>query len=296
MAVKILRTGRLGTVNQVQAVNNVPYGGVYFGQWYRDYEKTGGLWLQKATHDLDYVSCLMEASVSNTPVRPVSVAAMHSRTVYGGNLDPKLRCSACDATDVCQESPKNLTIRGSDGGMLDGKTPTPESDHACAFSKSIMNQDAGSALIMYSNGAHASYVQNFLPRLSAGYRGATVIGHDATMRFDWQTDTVSVIDHHVDNVERIALEANGMHGGGDEALARNFIGVVRGREASLSPLRHGISSAAICLAARDAANEGVNQAIPDLAGSSGEVNLAPRGPVEPSSPATQLKLRQFSIQ
>ncbi len=31
--------GALGTINQIQAVNNVPYGGVYFGQWYRNHDQ-----------------------------------------------------------------------------------------------------------------------------------------------------------------------------------------------------------------------------------------------------------------
>ncbi len=125
-----------------------------------------------------------------------------------------------------------------------------------------MNQDAGSALIQYGNGAHAAYVQNFLPRLSAGHRGATVIGYAATLRFDWQTDTVTVIDHHRDRVDRIAVAAPGVHGGGDEALARNFVDVVRGRDGPHASLADGLLSAAVCLAARDAANLGVTRRVP----------------------------------
>src|SRR5439155_14091135 len=61
-AMQLIRAGRLGTISQIQAVDNVYYGGVFFGQWFREYEKTGGLWLQKATHDLDYITQLMHAS------------------------------------------------------------------------------------------------------------------------------------------------------------------------------------------------------------------------------------------
>ena len=46
---EIVDSGRLGVVNQVQAVNNVPYGGVYYARsTYRDFDVTGGMWLQKA--------------------------------------------------------------------------------------------------------------------------------------------------------------------------------------------------------------------------------------------------------
>jgi predicted dehydrogenase len=280
VAREAIRSGRLGVVNQIQAVNNVPYGGVYFGQWYRDYEKTGGLWLQKATHDLDYVNHLMAASFEGA--RPVQIAAMHSRTVYGGTLPADLRCSKCDRTEICPESPQNLYQRGYDGGVLNHTTPQPSSDHACTFSDSILHQDAGSAMVMYSNGAHASYSQNFLTRLSAARRGATIIGYEATLQFDWQSDAVTIIDHHRTRIDRIEVGGAGMHGGGDAALAKNFVDVLRGRDVSASSLHEGLLSIAMCLAARDAADQGTTQSIAHFGKrSSLPVNLTPRGPIEP---------------
>jgi predicted dehydrogenase len=278
-AVDIIRSGRLGTINQLQAVNNVPYGGVYFGQWFRDYQATGGLWLQKATHDFDYMNQLLRAATPD--VRPIRISAMHSRTVYGGELPPDLHCKACERTATCPESPQNLVARNDDGGILNYQTPTLDSDHACAFSSSILHQDAGSALIMYSNGVHASYAQNFIPRRSAGFRGATLIGYNATLRFNWTANTLTVIDHHRDHVERMALETRGPHAGGDEALAKNFIDVLHGRDGSRATLDDGLLSAAMCLAARDAAATTTVQSIPPFGSVTGPVNLAPRGPIEP---------------
>jgi predicted dehydrogenase len=253
-AIEIIRSGRLGAINQVQAVNNVPYGGVYFGQWYRSYEQTGGIWLQKTTHDFDYITQLLAS-------RPLMVTAMHSRTAYGGTMPAGLRCSGCDLTDTCPESPKNLAARGDDGGTLGGAPLSSDADHACCFSTDILHQDAGSAIVMYENGAHASYAQNFLSRRSAGLRGATVIGYDATLSFDWQSDLVRVIDHHRTRVDEIKVQASGFHGGGDHQLAMNFAQVVRGVERSKSPLNDGLLSAAMCLAAREAAATGVTQRI-----------------------------------
>ncbi|MDG0812645.1 Gfo/Idh/MocA family protein [Cohnella rhizosphaerae] len=40
---EIVDSGRLGTIEHAQAVNNVPYGGVYYHSWYRDEAETGGL-------------------------------------------------------------------------------------------------------------------------------------------------------------------------------------------------------------------------------------------------------------
>jgi predicted dehydrogenase len=256
-AMEIIRSGRLGVVNQVQAVNNVPYGGVYYGQWYRSYEKTGGLWLQKATHDFDYITHMLGSA-------PITITAMHSRLAYGGSMPPELVCSNCDLNDTCPESPRNLAARGDDGGTLNGVCPTPEADHACTFSCSIKHQDAGSAIIMYESGAHASYSQNFLSRRSAGLRGATVTGYDATLQFAWQHEKLRVIDHHRDRIDEIQVKATGGHGGGDYQLAANFIDVIRGRERSRSPLNEGLLSAAMCLAARDVAATGAAQAIPQF--------------------------------
>jgi predicted dehydrogenase len=58
-AKKIIESGELGRVEQVQGYNNVPYGGVYYHNWYRNYDVAGGLFLQKATHDLDYIQYVL---------------------------------------------------------------------------------------------------------------------------------------------------------------------------------------------------------------------------------------------
>src|SRR5205823_845206 len=60
LAKQIVDSGVLGPVGQVQAVNNVPaYAAGYYHGWMRDETETGGLWLQKATHDFDYLSYLV---------------------------------------------------------------------------------------------------------------------------------------------------------------------------------------------------------------------------------------------
>lgn len=59
-AQQVLASGTLGTIEHVQAVNNVPfYSGGYYHGWMRDESQTGGLWLQKTTHDFDYLNYLI---------------------------------------------------------------------------------------------------------------------------------------------------------------------------------------------------------------------------------------------
>jgi predicted dehydrogenase len=244
-ALEVVKSGALGTINQIQAVNNVPYGGVYFGQWYRNHHQTGGLWLQKATHDFDCINLLAGS-------RPVGVAAMESRRVYGGEKPHDLKCSACDETKTCPESPQNLARWGDAGGMY--QDSDDRTDHWCAFSRERRNHDAGSALIMYENGIHASYSQNFLSRRSAYRRGATVVGYEATLEFDLALMELRIIHHRSEKVEqvRVDVEDDG-HAGGDLILAESFLDLVKGRARPNASLRDGLLSAAMCLAARESA-------------------------------------------
>lgn len=233
---QIAKSGRLGTINQVQAFNYVPYGGVYFGQWYRDFDVTGGLWLQKATHDFDYINHLVQST-------PIQIAAMGSRRIYSGEMPSDQHCSACSRADTCPESPAAIRERGDDGGM-------GRDDHACAFSESIRHHDAGSALIRYANGVHASYAQNMVTRRSAAWRGARITGYRATLEFDWYEEAIRVVDHHATSVEEIKVTVPSGHHGGDTSLVRNFLDVIRRRDASHATLHEGLLSAAMCIAAQ----------------------------------------------
>ena len=237
---EIVESGRLGVVNQVQAVNYVPYGGVYYArETYRDFDVTGGMWLQKATHDFDYLNALLGG--------PTAVSAVMNRAAYGGDMPHDLRCSTCDLAGTCLESPVGVARRGDDGGV-------GTDDHLCVFGDGIKLQDAGAALMAYEDGAHASYTQNFLSRRSAASRGATVTGYEATLSFDWYKGAVTVIDHHRDRVDSLNVKATSGHLGGDEALARNFVDVCLGRDESRTDLASGLLSAAMCIAARESAH------------------------------------------
>ena len=97
-ALEVIASGALGSVEQVQAVNNVPfYAGGYYHGWMRDDEETGGLWLQKATHDFDYINALVGQ-------RPVRITAMESKTVFRGEMPAGLHCVDCDRQVECPEA------------------------------------------------------------------------------------------------------------------------------------------------------------------------------------------------
>jgi len=240
---EIVDSGRIGTVEHVQAVNNVPYGSVYYHSWYRDENETGGLFLQKATHDLDCLNYLIG-------LRPLTVAAMESKQVFKGDKPAGLRCGDCDEYYTCPESPYVLKRFRQEEVTGDG----------CAFAVDTGNHDSASILIRYETGMHAVYSQNFYARKSAGRRGARLIGYEGTIEFDWYRDEAIVHMHGAPRTETYKLDASKLpHFGGDSALAMNFIGVMKGEEKSATPLSMGISSALMCLKAEQSAVTGTYQ-------------------------------------
>ncbi|MEK7767596.1 MAG: Gfo/Idh/MocA family oxidoreductase, partial [bacterium] len=144
---KIVAAATLGTVEHVVAFNDVPYGEGYYAGWYRDYAEAGGLFLQKATHDFDYISHILEQP-------PKWVCAMKSQRVFGRCADKpfELYCKDCGEKGTCTESPFNPK------GML-----TPSGRKAwknwrkCLYSAAIRNEDSGNAILEYANGVQASY-------------------------------------------------------------------------------------------------------------------------------------------
>lgn len=239
LAKSIVQSGKLGAVEQAQAVNNVPYGGVYYHNWYRDDSITGGLWLQKATHDVDYVTYLLG-------LRPTEVCAMDAKRVFGGGKPAGLKCEGCKENRSCPESPFVLeTQRFEDvtGGY-------------CCFAKDVGNQDSGSAILRYETGMHAVYTQNFYARKAAAKRGVRLLGTRATLEFDWYTGELSVFSHDLPAVERHSFDTGQMsHFGGDKVLAKSFLEVCRGGD-SVAPLSAGILSARVCLRAEASSRTG----------------------------------------
>jgi predicted dehydrogenase len=247
-AKQLIEDGAIGRLEQIQAVNNVPYGAVYFDSWYRDYATTQGLFLQKATHDIDYLSFLAGE-------RPKQVAAMMSRgRVYGGDKPAGLTCGTCKEAETCPESPMWKSRHpGSQPGWREN------ADHPCCFSQDIgndatgCNEDSSSCLIQFESGLQAVYTQNFFARREAGARGATLLGYDGTIHFDWYTNTLKLIRHHESETVTYKLGADGGHGGGDGELAHDFLMAMREGKPGRSPLAAGIQSALVCLTCRQSA-------------------------------------------
>ncbi|HEX5322942.1 MAG TPA: Gfo/Idh/MocA family oxidoreductase [Capsulimonadaceae bacterium] len=240
LAKEIIESGRIGTVEHVQAWCNVSYSSVYFQSWYRDENETQGLFLQKATHDFDCINFLLEGN------RPQTICAMTSKQVFKGMHPAGLKCMDCAERTTCHESPYHL----SRSAPLPLDMPAKE---MCAFAVDTGNEDSGSALIQYASGLHASYSQNFFTRNQAATRGMRFIGYHGTLEFDWYTSKLRVFPHHGSHTETHEVDKTQAHGGGDTVLAAHFTEVIRGERASMSTLEDGLLSVLMCLKAKESA-------------------------------------------
>lgn len=239
-AKKIIDAGTIGKVDHVQAFNDVGYGFVYFHDWYRDESKAHGLFLQKATHDMDLINYLVGEN-------PETVCAMKSKQIFKGDMPAGLRCSECDKAEECMESTYNIEKTRND---------IPRSDYCC-YAIDTGNEDSGSMIVRYESGMHSIYAQNFFARKKAARRGARLYGYKGTLEYDFVKDEIKVYDHMSDKVNTIQMNSpkNG-HGGGDQVLIQNFVDLIRGRtEESIAPLQAGITSAEICLRAKESSEQ-----------------------------------------
>ena len=240
LASEIVHDGHIGSVEHVQAWCNVPYGAVYYQSWYRDESETHGMFLQKASHDFDYINFLLGDN------RPTTICAMKSKQVFRGSHPAGLKCMDCAERRTCFESP----YHPSRTAPLSLDMPAKE---MCAFAVDTGNEDSGSALIQYESGLHVSYSQNFYSRNKAATRGARLIGYKGTIEFDWFTETLKVMHHHDAHVETHEFDKTSDHGGGDQVLASNFIDVIRGEAPSISPIANGLLNGLQCLKATESA-------------------------------------------
>ena len=239
---EIVDSDQIGTVEQIVAVNDVPYGHVYYQAWFRNYDQSGGLFLQKATHDIDYMNYLMD----QTPRR---ISAMKALRVFGGDRPFNLRCETCDENETCTESPLVRYREGFEGSEV----AFDQRNGACMFSEGLELEDMGSCQIEYENGAQASYTQNFFARHNAGRRGARLYGYKGTIEFDWYLNQIKVHSHRSPVTETIDFTGSMPHFGGDRELSFDFVMAMRDGKPSRTPIEAGIESALTCLWAREAA-------------------------------------------
>ena len=230
---------KIGPIQHVAAFNYVTYGGDYYHNWYRDDSITGGLFLQKSTHDFDYINYVIGQ-------KPIQVCAMNSKQIMKGNKPAGLKCEDCPEQYTCKEGPFKTKEMGD---YVHGPY--------CCYGEDVGNEDSGTAIMKYESGMHMVYTQNFFVRNKhAAKRGAIFSGEGGTVEFDWVTSEIKVRKNYTPHDIVYKVETTGQHGGGDMKLADNFYDVMMGTDVSRTPLEQGLFSAYMCLKAKESAETG----------------------------------------
>lgn len=244
-AKRIIASGEIGTVEQVVGREAVG-GDVYYSTWYRDFAKTGGMFLQKAVHDLDYMFHLAGS-------RPRQICAMSAQRVFGGDKPFDLRCAECADQQDCPESPAS---RFQERGW--GKSVNEGDSGLCRFSQGIKIDDIGECVVELENGAQLSHTQNFIVNHDAMFRGAFFHGYKGTLAIDFHAHSLKVMSHWRRKTAAVDMPYGPFnHYDGDKELVRSFLITMKTGERAPTDLIHanGADSTLACLLARESARQ-----------------------------------------
>lgn len=150
---ELLANERVGKITSVDFnwYLNVYHGADYFRRWHGRMEKSGSLWVHKATHHFDLLNWWLNSE-------PVEVSAYGSLEHYGKNNSFRGKtCRSCEFKDKCKfywditkdQRLTDLYVKNEqyDGYVRDG----------CVWSNEIDIYDKMSAQIIYANGVTANY-------------------------------------------------------------------------------------------------------------------------------------------
>jgi predicted dehydrogenase len=222
---EILMSGEIGAVTGVDFswYLDTTHGADYFRRWHRLRERSGSLWVHKATHHFDLINWWLAAD-------PVEVTAYGRLAFYGKNGPFRsTHCRSCAHTNECEyfwdlRNDKQLyelyaECESADGYHRDG----------CVFKEDINIFDTMNAIVRYSSGVQMSYsVNTFMP--IEGYRvafngtkGRLEVRDYERQAWDPGEETeMHIIRNFGQRVKVDIPKASGGHGGGDDVL-RNLV-------------------------------------------------------------------------
>ncbi|MCU0369138.1 MAG: Gfo/Idh/MocA family oxidoreductase [Cyclobacteriaceae bacterium] len=268
---KIYELLRSGTIGELTSIDfhwylDVHHGADYFRRWHRLKEKSGSLWVHKATHHFDLLNWWIESD-------PSEVYATASLDFYGKNNSFRhTNCRPCPHKSNCSfywDITKNRTLtelylnnETHDGYLRDG----------CVFKEDINIYDKMAATIKYENGVQVSYsLTAYSP-----YEGYRIAFNGTKGRMDvWIEESNPIEEKNYDEIMithnfgtrefiRVPHGQSG-HGGGDRLLKDSVFGVNSSDPLhQAASVRDGALSILVGIAARNSCETGMPIKIADL--------------------------------
>lgn len=258
-AKELIDSGIVGPIHQAVGYEDT-HGSIYFSTWFRDFDKTGGMFMQKAVHDIDYIFYL-------TGSKPAEVCAMRAKTYYQGDKPYEKTCRECPDKMTCPEGPMAYF---RDIGRYDSVPEAIEKlsywmnpdgkvgrDKYCVFSKDIAIEDIGECIFRMESGAHVTHTQNFIAKSNACRRGARFCGSKATLEIDFNNGELKLYHHKNNSVEHITVDPGKLsHYGGDRELVYDFLQTIKTGKRGRTDLiaGDGVMSTLACISARVSAD------------------------------------------
>jgi predicted dehydrogenase len=217
---ELLREGAIGKITSVDFhwYLDTSHGADYFRRWHRLVEKSGSLWVHKATHHFDLLNWWIDSD-------PSEVYANASLDFYGkNNTYRSTNCRSCPHTAKCKffwDMTKNQRLMDLyaanekyDGYLRDG----------CVWKEDINIFDKMAATIKYMNGVHVSYSLTAY----APYEGYRIAFNGTEGRIDaWIEESNPLANKGYDEImltrnfgdrEFFQIKQSEGHGGGDKLL------------------------------------------------------------------------------
>ncbi|UBM58154.1 Gfo/Idh/MocA family oxidoreductase [Marinilongibacter aquaticus] len=217
---EILRSGDIGDITSVDFhwYLDIHHGADYFRRWHRLVEKSGSLWVHKASHHFDLLNWWLESE-------PETVYALGDLEHYGKNGEFRGEtCRSCAHKHDCQfhwditksEHLTRLYVNNEkyDGYHRDG----------CVFRNDVNIWDKMAATIHYANKVNVSYsLTTYSP-----YEGYRICFNGTKGRLDaWIKESGAMerpaydeimVNYNFGEVEYIQIPQSAGHGGGDRRL------------------------------------------------------------------------------
>lgn len=265
---ELLQAGEIGELTSVDFhwYLDTSHGADYFRRWHRLVEKSGSLWVHKASHHFDLLNWWIDSD-------PETVYGLGTLDFYGKN--GKLRgenCRTCKHTKECNfywdvmknDYYKKIYVDNEkhDGYLRDG----------CVFKNDVNIFDKMAATIKYKNGVQVSYsLTTYSP-----YEGYRIAFNGTKGRIDaWIQESKPVSDVNYDEIVlfknfnkreyiHIPYGTSG-HGGGDNLLRDQiFIPNTPDPLKQCAGIRDGAFACLVGIAARKSIGTGEPVNIADL--------------------------------
>ncbi len=235
-AKEMIQQGTIGQLTTMWVLHSVASGSNwYFHDWHATFANTGGLLLQKGSHDFDIINWFASS-------RAKYITALGSQDMFGGDKPNDLNCTDCSEHYSCPEF-------------------MPESNRPrirCAYRREVDCLDNHLVLLQYDNGIKASYNEcHYTPDDNREY---IFIGTKGKLKLDDAEGKLFVNIRHSalqkDYMEYIPGGRDGGHGGGDPRLILDLANCMDNRTQPLAGVEAGLEAIRVGLLAHESIREG----------------------------------------